>query len=57
MQDRPKFRLFQNHSFQKDSPNYFQIIWNMLFHNQISNFDDIIFSANADEGLPHWLRQ
>ena len=57
MQDQPKFRLFQNHSFQKESPNYFQIIWNMLFHNQISNFGDIIFSANADEGLPHWLRR
>ena len=43
MQDGPKFGLFQNHSFQKERPNYFQIIWNMLFHNQISNFGDIIF--------------
>ena len=43
MQDRPKFGLFQNHSFQKERPNYFQIIWNKLFHNQIFNFDGIIF--------------
>ena len=28
---------------QKERPNYFQIIWSMLFHNQISNFGDIIF--------------
>ena len=42
MQDWPKFGLFQNHSFQKERPNYFQIIWNMLFHNQISNFGGII---------------
>ena len=43
MQDQPKFGLFQSHSFQKERPNYFQIIWNMLFHNQISNIDYIIF--------------
>ena len=38
MQDWPKFGLFQNHSFQKERPNYFQIIWNKWFHNQIFNF-------------------
>ena len=43
MQDRPKSGLFQNHSFQKERPNYFQVIWNKLFHNQIFNFDGIIF--------------
>ena len=43
MQDGPKFGLFQNHSFQKERPNYFQGIWNKLFHNQIFNFDGIIF--------------
>ena len=40
MQDRPKFGLFQK---QKERPNYFQIIWSMLFYNQISNFGGIIF--------------
>ena len=39
----PKLELFQNHSFQKESPNYFQIIWNVLFHNQMFTFGGIIF--------------
>ena len=28
---------------QKERPNYFQILWSMLFHKQISNFAGIIF--------------
>ena len=43
IQDCPKFGLFQNHSFQRERPNYFQIIGNILFHNQISNFGGINF--------------
>ena len=56
MQDRPTFVLFQNHSFQKERPNYLQIIWNMLFHNQISNCGIFFFALLMQmRGFPSGL--